>query len=331
MGGTHRCGDAPPDPLPGYDPFDGDADELPEAAHHGRVAIWAMIDAVVAELSACQEPNVQVTLLDDDGIQISDDGRGVPITLPHSVTAESGLAAMVEIETHRDGYRWLQQIGLGLPGIVERREPTTNTGTTVRCWVTPMFPGAIEYDALAVRLQHLAALNAGLAVTLLDQRPSPQPTRAFCCPAGLADYVRHLNRIKTPIQRTIIRFAERIGHAEVDVAAQWNAGYSESISTLADDNHPDYHTALRQGFRDALSTALQGYVDERIPLKAAADALVQSPPGRGRRDCEQGDLNARVRQQRTPQRLSLSDLGVVRHAQRDQTRPNHRGPDARAP
>jgi DNA gyrase subunit B len=136
--------------------------------HH---LVWEVVDNSVDEALAGYCDKVEVTILPDGGIQVSDNGRGIPVDIPpgqelpavtvvltvlHAggkfggsgykvsgglhgvgVSVVNALSRRVEVEIKRDGHRWFQAFELGVPtGPLEKGEPTDETGTTTRFWAS---------------------------------------------------------------------------------------------------------------------------------------------------------------------------------------------------
>ena len=267
--------------------------------HH---MVWEVIDNGVDEAMAGHATRVDVTLLADGGVQVCDDGRGIPVAMHETgiptvdvvmtqlhaggkfdsesyqvsgglhgvgVSVVNALSTRLEVDIHRDGYEWHQHYDHSVPATLTRGNPSGRTGTTVRFWADPDVFETTTYSAetIARRLQEMAFLNKGLILTLTDQRdPEPQ-TRTFHHPGGLIDYVKHINRVKDPIQPSIIAFeGEGPGH-EVEIAMQWNAGYSESVHTFANTINTHEGGTHEEGFRAALTSVVNRYAKDKKLLK----------------------------------------------------------------
>ncbi|AFR46674.1 Type IIA topoisomerase (DNA gyrase/topo II, topoisomerase IV), B subunit [Gordonia sp. KTR9] len=172
--------------------------------HH---LIWEVVDNSVDEAMAGFASRVDVTLLSDGGVQVVDDGRGIPtgmhrtgvptvevvMTQLHAggkfdsdayavsgglhgvgISVVNALSTKVELEIQNDGFHWEQTYNYAKPGALEKGSPTRKTGTTVRFWPDPeIFTETTRFNAetVARRLQEMAFLNKGLTITLTDQRP----------------------------------------------------------------------------------------------------------------------------------------------------------------
>ncbi|MGB3697713.1 MAG: DNA topoisomerase (ATP-hydrolyzing) subunit B [Gordonia sp. (in: high G+C Gram-positive bacteria)] len=170
--------------------------------HH---LIWEVVDNSVDEAMAGYASRVDVTLLADGGIEVVDDGRGMPVgmhatgvpavevimTQLHAggkfdsdsyavsgglhgvgISVVNALSTKVELEIKRNGSNWAQTYTHAEPGPLAEGAPTDATGTTVRFWADPQIFETVEYniETIARRLQEMAFLNKGLTITLTDER-----------------------------------------------------------------------------------------------------------------------------------------------------------------
>jgi DNA gyrase subunit B len=267
--------------------------------HH---MIWEVVDNGVDEAMAGFASRVDVTLLADGGVEVVDDGRGIPVaehatgiptvdvvmTQLHAggkfdsdsysvsgglhgvgVSVVNALSTRLEVDICRDGHEWSQTYDRSVPGTLAQGPPTSHTGTTLRFWADPDIFETTTYSAetVARRLQEMAFLNRGLTLTLTDLRDPESERRAFHYADGLIDFVGHLNRTKQPIQPSIIGFSGGGAGMDVEVAMQWNAGYSESVHTFANTINTHEGGTHEEGFRAALTTVVNKYARDKKLLK----------------------------------------------------------------
>ncbi|MGB3301673.1 DNA topoisomerase (ATP-hydrolyzing) subunit B [Gordonia sp. (in: high G+C Gram-positive bacteria)] len=170
--------------------------------HH---LIWEVVDNSVDEAMAGYATRVDVTLLADGGIEVVDDGRGMPVgmhatgvpavevimTQLHAggkfdsdsyavsgglhgvgISVVNALSTKVELVIDRNGSEWFQKYDYAKPGPLSEVGPSDRTGTTVRFWSDPEIFETVEYniETIARRLQEMAFLNKGLTITLTDER-----------------------------------------------------------------------------------------------------------------------------------------------------------------
>ncbi len=295
--------------------------------HH---LIWEVVDNSVDEAMAGHATRVDVTLLADGGVEVVDDGRGIPtdmhaqgvptievvMTQLHAggkfdgesyavsgglhgvgISVVNALSTRLEAEVDYGGHHWTQEYKDAKPGKLIQGEATKKTGTTIRFFPDPDIfeTTTFSFETVARRLQEMAFLNKGLTITLTDQRihegditdevvsetaeapkhldenaPAAEPkvkTRTYHYPGGLEDYVRHINRTKTPIHNSIVGFTGKGTGHEVEVAMQWNSGYSESVHTFANTINTHEGGTHEEGFRAALTTVVNKYAKDKKLLK----------------------------------------------------------------
>ncbi|MDG4667473.1 DNA topoisomerase (ATP-hydrolyzing) subunit B [Mycobacterium sp. 236(2023)] len=267
--------------------------------HH---MIWEVVDNGVDEAMAGCASRVDVTLMADGGVEVIDDGRGIPVaehatgiptidvvmTQLHAggkfdsdsysvsgglhgvgVSVVNALSTRLEVDICRDGFVWSQSYDRSLPGTLSRGPVTSKTGTTVRFWADTDIFETTTYSAetVARRLQEMAFLNRGLTLTLTDLRSADSEKRTFHYSDGLMDFVKHINRTKDPIQPSIVGFSGAGTGVEVEVAMQWNAGYTESVHTFANTINTHEGGTHEEGFRAALTSVVNKYARDKKFLK----------------------------------------------------------------
>ena len=170
--------------------------------HH---LIWEVVDNSVDEAMAGHATGVNVTLLEDGGVEVVDDGRGIPVEMHESgmptvqvvmtqlhaggkfdsdsyavsgglhgvgISVVNALSTRVEVQIKRDGRLWNQDFHMAVPAELVDAGPATGSGTRVRFWADPDIFESTDYDfdVVARRLQEMAFLNKGLTITLTDRR-----------------------------------------------------------------------------------------------------------------------------------------------------------------
>jgi DNA gyrase subunit B len=309
--------------------------------HH---LIWEVVDNSVDEALAGHCDRIVVTLLENGGVEVVDNGRGIPVdihpvegvpavtvvlTVLHAggkfggggykvsgglhgvgVSVVNALSRKLEVEIRRDGYRWTQSFTFGVPdGELERHEETSETGTTTRFWPSEEIFETTEYnfETITNRFREMAFLNKGLEICVRDQRKRAEeiaeavedPTvegdgdvdatephhsaaggleRTFRFERGLVDYVEHLNRRRDPAHPTVIDFEAEAGAdsrsgLSLEIAMQWNTGYTESVHTFANTINTHEGGTHEEGFRSALTSLVNNWGEEWGLIKKKEDRV----------------------------------------------------------
>ena len=174
--------------------------------HH---LVWEVVDNSVDEAMAGYATKVDVTLLEDGGVEVVDNGRGIPVemhptgaptvqvvmTQLHAggkfdsdsyavsgglhgvgISVVNALSTKVEADIKREGFHWLQNFTYAIPEELVKGEPAKGTGTSVRFWPDPEIfeTTTFKFDTIARRLQEMAFLNKGLTLTLTDLRATEE-------------------------------------------------------------------------------------------------------------------------------------------------------------
>src|ERR1700731_2670130 len=158
------------------------------------------------------------------------------------VSCVNALSEILQLEIWRDGYTWEQEYQKGVPKapLAKAGKAGKKTGTkiTFKPDATIMSATEFNFDTLAQRLRELAFLNKGLTITLTDERVEPAKQHEFHYSGGIAEFIKHLNRGKAVLHEKPIYFeGERElpngGLLTMEVALQYNDGYSESVFSFA--------------------------------------------------------------------------------------------------
>src|SRR5579871_1348025 len=182
------------------------------------------------------------------------------------VSCVNALSELLQLEIWRDKATWEQEYQRGIPKapLAKTGKAGNKTGTkiTFKPDATIMDVTKFNFDTLAQRLRELAFLNRGLKITLTDERVDPPSAKEFLYEGGIAEFIKHLNRGKTVLHDKPIHFEmerelpNNAGMLVMEVALQYNDGYSESIFSFANNiNTVDGGTHLT-GFRTALTRTI---------------------------------------------------------------------------
>jgi DNA gyrase subunit B len=207
-----------------------------------------------------------------EGYKVSGGLHGV------GVSVVNALSERLTIEVDRDGKRWFQEYAKGgkpqgkmqIVGDTPRRGRTA--GTTITFWPDPTVFQAegTEFVSRTVleRLQTMAFLNKGLEIVFRDERPEKEQEVTFQYKGGLVDFVKHMNASKDPLFSKVCQFEDEDEDGQMlDIALQWNTGYHEGIHGYANGISTIEGGMHVEGFRTALTNAMNKYAREKNQLK----------------------------------------------------------------
>jgi len=184
------------------------------------------------------------------------------------VSCVNALSEWLQLEIWRDGYTWEQEYQRGIPKapLARAGKAGKKTGTKITFKPDGTIMDVVEfnYDTLAQRLRELAFLNKGLTITLIDERVEPAKQHEFHYSGGIAEFIKHLNRGKAVLHDKPIYFeGERElpngGMLTMEVALQYNDGYSENVFSFANNINTVDGGSHLSGFRSALTRTINYY------------------------------------------------------------------------
>ena len=267
--------------------------------HH---LVWEVVDNSIDEAMAGHATRIEVRILPDATVVVTDDGRGVPVgrhatgkdalevvhTVLHAggkfggggykvsgglhgvgVSVVNALSEWLRVESARDGHIWAQEYERGKPtrGVAKIGPQGSRKGTRTAFRADPeVFPEAeFSFDTISQRLRESAYLNKGLWITLADERADRE--RSFYFEGGLVSFVRHLNRHKEVLHSRPIAVEKRDGATTIEVALQYNDSFTENVFAFANNiNTVDGGTHIT-GFRAALTSSLNDWARRAGILK----------------------------------------------------------------
>jgi len=272
--------------------------------HH---LIFEVVDNGIDEHLAGHCDKVVVTIKNGDSVEITDNGRGIPVdmhptenksalevvmTKLHSgakfgdggykvsgglhgvgVSVVNALSEQLVVEVRRNGQIHRQSYSRGVPSAdVKIVGEAEDTGTKV--WFKPdteiFDETVISFDVVAHRLRELAFLNRGLNITINDERSNR--TQVFEYEGGIASFVEYINENKTPVHN-VVYFKKSENDVEVECAIQYNTDYADNVYSFAnniDTKEGGYHLV---GFRSALTKVFNKYARKTGQLKEDAPNL----------------------------------------------------------
>lgn len=210
---------------------------------------------------------------DNNAYKVSGGLHGVGVSVVNALSRK--LIAQVK----RDGKIYEMQFERGKTSQKMKVVGTTkSTGTIITFWPDDLIfeTTTYNYDTLHDRLQETAFLNKNLKITLTDERELTPRTDEFCYAGGIVDFVKFLNDGKEVlaglskpvyIEGTSEPDAPAAQRGEVEVAMQWNTGYSERTLSFANDIYTEEGGMHLEGFRTALTKVINDYARKQGILK----------------------------------------------------------------
>ncbi len=195
------------------------------------------------------------------------------------VSVVNALSIRLDLEIDRGGktYRmsFVEGGTVAQPLVAVGKSSKREHGTTVRFWPDPNVFEEIDFRAQTVieRLQIMAFLNKGLRIDFRDIREGKSSAESFCYSGGIIDFVNYLNSSKESLFKKVGYFAAAEDNQEVEIAFQWNTGYYESIHSFANGIATIDGGMHEEGFKKALTTAINKYARSRGLLKEKDDNL----------------------------------------------------------
>ena len=278
--------------------------------HH---LVWEIVDNAVDEALAGYCDDIEVIVEKGNIITVRDDGRGIPTGMNkktglstvetiftvlhaggkfggggykvsgglHGVGASvvNALSTWLEVTIYRDGHIYYQKFENGGHSV----EPLkiigdcdiNRTGSTVRFKADPEIfreTTVYNYAILAKRLQEIAFLNKGLRIILMDDREDNKKDE-FLYQGGIIEFVKMLNKNKTPLHDDVIYVEGREDNILIEVAMQYNDGYNEALYSYTNNIHTHEGGTHEDGVKRALTRIINNYARNNKMLSEKADPL----------------------------------------------------------
>ena len=261
--------------------------------HH---LVYEIVDNSIDEALAGYCKHITVTINPGNSITVTDDGRGIPVDVQaqtgrpalevvftvlhaggkfggggykvsgglHGVGASvvNALSQWLQVRVHKEGNIYEMKFARGhITQEMKIVGKTDKTGTEVTFQPDPeMFDDVIySYDVLHDRMREEAFLNAGLSITITDDREETPVSDTMCYQGGIREFVTWTNRHKTPLHQNVIYLSGSKGDASAEIAIQYNDGFNESLQSFANDVRTPEGGMHETGFKTALTRVLNNY------------------------------------------------------------------------
>ena len=262
--------------------------------HH---LVYEILDNAIDEALAGYCKHITVTINPGDSITVTDDGRGIPVDIQpqtgrpalevvytvlhaggkfggggykvsgglHGVGASvvNALSEWLRVRVHKNGTIYEMKFARGhITQEMKIIGKTDKTGTEVTFQPDPeMFDTLVyDYEILHERMREESFLNAGLSITITDDRDDEkQITETMCYEGGIKEFAVWCNRNKTPLNEDFIYMNGTKGDASAEIAVQYNDGYNEFMLSFANDVRTPEGGMHETGFKTALTRVLNAY------------------------------------------------------------------------
>ncbi|MBJ7886117.1 DNA topoisomerase (ATP-hydrolyzing) subunit B [Bacillaceae bacterium HSR45] len=277
--------------------------------HH---LVWEIVDNSIDEALAGYADEINVTIEKDNWIKVTDNGRGIPVDIQekmgrpaveviltvlhaggkfggggykvsgglHGVGSSvvNALSEDLEVYVHRNDTIYHQDYKKGVPQFdLKEIGSTDKTGTAIRFKADSSIfteTTVYNYETLQQRIRELAFLNKGIQITLTDERDEDDIRQdSYYYEGGIKSYVEMLNENKEPIHGEPIYIHQSKDDIEVEIAIQYNKGYSTNLLTYANNIHTYEGGTHEDGFKRALTRVLNSYGMNSKIIKEDKDRL----------------------------------------------------------
>ncbi len=279
----------------------------PRGLHH---LVYEIVDNAIDEALAGFCDHIEVTIKKGDIIEVRDNGRGIPVDIQpklgipavtvvftvlhaggkfggdnsgykvagglHGVGASvvNALSEWLEVKVRKDGAEYTQSFARGVEkGPLEKTGTSTENGSTVIFKPDgEIFEDLVyDYDILLTRLREEAFLNAGVRITLTDERPVEPVSESMRYEGGIRSFVEHIHtrRGLSVLHAPVIYLKGQQNDTIAEVALQYNSSYNELVLSFANNVHTPDGGTHEEGFKNALTRVFndfgraKGYIKEK--------------------------------------------------------------------
>lgn len=276
-----------------------------DGLHH---LVWEIVDNGIDEALAGYADSVLVELLDDGGVRVTDNGRGIPtginsktgksgvetaLTILHAggkfggggykvsgglhgvgVSVVNALSTKLVATIYQDGKIFRQEYERGVPKTeLETIGKTDRTGTEVTFYPDNSIFELVNfsYDTILDRLRNQAYLTKGIRTSIIDHKSSKR--YSFYFEGGIKSYIHHLNHGKEVVDEDVFYVEKEVEGDSIEIALQYTDSFTETIKAFANNViNPDGGTHLT-GFRSALTRVVNDYARKSGLLKEKEENL----------------------------------------------------------
>ena len=278
--------------------------------HH---LVWEIVDNSIDEALAGYCNHIEITINKDNSVTVVDNGRGIPVGIHpktgistvetvytvlhaggkfggggykvsgglHGVVASvvNALSSWVIVTVYKEGKVYEVKFADGgktvqpLTVIGACEEDKSGTTVTFKPDADIFDTDIYDYETLKVRTRELAFLNKGLRLTLTDKRSGEEKQETFHYEGGISEYVKFLNKNKTPIHEEIIHLQGEEAGIMFEVAMQYNSGYTDNIYSFVNNINTHDGGTHEEGVRRALTRIINNYARKNNFLKDKDAAL----------------------------------------------------------
>ena len=278
--------------------------------HH---LVWEIVDNSIDEALAGYCNHIEITINKDNSVTVVDNGRGIPVGIHpktgistvetvytvlhaggkfggggykvsgglHGVGASvvNALSSWVIVTVYKEGKVYEVKFANGgktvqpLTVIGACEEDKSGTTVTFKPDADIFDTDIYDYETLKVRTRELAFLNKGLRLTLTDKRSGEEKQETFHYEGGISEYVKFLNKNKTPIHEEIIHLQGEEAGIMFEVAMQYNSGYTDNIYSFVNNINTHDGGTHEEGVRRALTRIINNYARKNNFLKDKDAAL----------------------------------------------------------